>query len=174
MRLQQTVRTRTSETCIEEDENADLFADSHNILNRWKNYFSQVLNVHRESDVKNIEKHTAEPLVTEPSPSEVEVAIAKLNKYKSPELIQAGGGILLPEIRKLIILFGVRKNCLSNGRSLLRYQFTRRATQLTVLIIERHHCYQLHIKFYPISFSLHVWTKLLGSIGVGFDVTDQL
>jgi hypothetical protein len=27
------------------DENGDLLADSHNILNRWKNYFSQLLNV---------------------------------------------------------------------------------------------------------------------------------
>jgi hypothetical protein len=24
------------------DENGDLLADSHNILNRWKNYFSQI------------------------------------------------------------------------------------------------------------------------------------
>jgi hypothetical protein len=27
------------------DENGDLLADSHNILNRWKNYFSQLLKV---------------------------------------------------------------------------------------------------------------------------------
>jgi hypothetical protein len=26
------------------DDNADLLADSHNILNRWKNYFCQLLN----------------------------------------------------------------------------------------------------------------------------------
>jgi hypothetical protein len=29
------------------DENGDLLADSHNILNRWKNYFSQLLKIHR-------------------------------------------------------------------------------------------------------------------------------
>jgi hypothetical protein len=28
------------------DENGDLLADSHNILNRQKNYFSQLLNDH--------------------------------------------------------------------------------------------------------------------------------
>jgi hypothetical protein len=28
------------------DENGDLLADSHSILNRWKNYFCQLLNVH--------------------------------------------------------------------------------------------------------------------------------
>jgi hypothetical protein len=32
------------------DENGDLLVDSH-ILNRWKNYFSQLFNVHRVSDV---------------------------------------------------------------------------------------------------------------------------
>jgi hypothetical protein len=45
------------------DENGDLLADSHNILNRWKNYFSQLLNLHRFGDVRQIEIHTAEPLV---------------------------------------------------------------------------------------------------------------
>jgi hypothetical protein len=37
------------------DEKGDLLADSHNILNWWKNYFSQLLNVHRISDVRQIE-----------------------------------------------------------------------------------------------------------------------
>jgi hypothetical protein len=40
------------------DENGDLLADPHNILNRWKNYFSQLLNVHRASDGRQMEKHT--------------------------------------------------------------------------------------------------------------------
>jgi hypothetical protein len=51
----------------------------------------------------------AEPLVPGPSCLEVEIAIAKLKKYKSPgsdqipaELIQAGGEILLSAIHKLI------------------------------------------------------------------------
>jgi hypothetical protein len=56
----------------------DLLADSHNILNKWKNYFSQLLNVHRVSDVRQIEIHTAEPLVPDPSPFEVEIAIENL------------------------------------------------------------------------------------------------
>jgi hypothetical protein len=37
------------------DETGDLLADSHNILNRWKSYFSQLLNVHRVSVVRQIE-----------------------------------------------------------------------------------------------------------------------
>jgi hypothetical protein len=65
------------------DENGDMLADSHNILNRWKNYFSQLLNAHNVSDVRQIVLHTAEPLVPDPSHPEVEIAIAKLKKYKS-------------------------------------------------------------------------------------------
>jgi hypothetical protein len=92
------------------DENGDLLADSHNILNGWKNYFSQLLNVHNVSDVRQTEVHTAEPLVPGPSRLEVEVAIAKLKKYKSPasdrivsEFIQARGETtLLSEIHKFI------------------------------------------------------------------------
>jgi hypothetical protein len=90
------------------DENGDLLADSHNILNRWKNYFSKLLNVHNVSDVRQIEVHRAKPLVPGPSRLEVEIAIAKLKKYKSPgsdqilELIQAGGKILLSAVHKLI------------------------------------------------------------------------
>jgi hypothetical protein len=91
------------------DENGDLLADSHNIFNRCKNYFSQLLNVHNVSDVRQIEVHTAEPLVPGPSPLEVETAIAKLKKYKSPgsdqipaKLIQAGSEILLSAIHELI------------------------------------------------------------------------
>jgi hypothetical protein len=50
-------------TNLVKDENDDLLADSHNILNRWKNYFCQLLNSHGVSDVKQTEMHTAEPLV---------------------------------------------------------------------------------------------------------------
>jgi hypothetical protein len=66
------------------DENGDLLADSHNILNRWKNYFSQLLNVHDVSDVMQIEVQRAEPVVPGPSHLEIKIAIAKLRKYKLP------------------------------------------------------------------------------------------
>jgi hypothetical protein len=39
---------------------------------RWRNYFSQILNVHGVSDVRQAEIHTAAPLVPEPSALEVE------------------------------------------------------------------------------------------------------
>jgi hypothetical protein len=99
-------------------ENGDVLADSHNILNSWTNYFSQLLNVHNISDVRKIEVHTAEPLVPGPSRLELEIAIAKLKKYKSPdsdqiltEMIQTGCETLLSAILKLI-------NCVWNKEEL--------------------------------------------------------
>jgi hypothetical protein len=61
------------------------------------------------SDVRQIEVRTAEPLIPGPISFEVEIVIANLIKYKSPgsdeippELIEAGGEILLCAIYKLI------------------------------------------------------------------------
>jgi hypothetical protein len=42
-------------------ENGHLIADSHNILARRENYFSQLLNMHSVNDVRKTEIHTAEP-----------------------------------------------------------------------------------------------------------------
>jgi hypothetical protein len=46
---------------VEKDENGGPFADSQNILNMWKNYFSQLLSLYAVSDVNQINIHTAEP-----------------------------------------------------------------------------------------------------------------
>jgi hypothetical protein len=62
------------------DEKGDLIADYHSIMVRWRNYFSQLLNVHGVN-VRQAETHTAEPLVPEPSAFEVELAIGKLKSH---------------------------------------------------------------------------------------------
>jgi hypothetical protein len=106
------------------------------------------LNAHRACDVRQIEVHTADSLVPYFNPFEVENAIAKLENYKSPgsdhilvEMIQANGEILRSEILNSLILFGIRKDFLIIGRSLLLYHFKRRAIKLTVVIIFGYHCY---------------------------------
>jgi len=68
---------------IVKDEKGDLVADSHSIVARWRNYFSQVFNVHGVKDVGQAEIHTAEPLVPEPRDFEFELAIDKLKNHKS-------------------------------------------------------------------------------------------
>jgi len=77
-------------TKLVKDENDDLLADSHSILNRRKSYFCELLNIHGINDVRQTEVHVAEPIVTESS-------------FFKAELIQAGGNTLCSEIHKLII-----------------------------------------------------------------------
>jgi hypothetical protein len=65
--------------------------------------------MHNVSDVRQIEVHTAEPVVPGPSRLEAQTVIEKLKKYKSrgshhslEELIQAVGEIVLSVIHNLI------------------------------------------------------------------------
>jgi len=95
---------------VVKDEKGDLVANIYIIFARWRNYFSQLLNVHGVKEVRQTEMHTAEPLMPEPSTSEVQLAIEKLKSCKSPgvdqipaELIKEGGRIIRNEIHKLII-----------------------------------------------------------------------
>jgi hypothetical protein len=94
---------------IIKDENGNLLADPQSVLNRWKNFFNQVLNIHGVHDVKQMNIHMTEPFVPECSLIEVEITIGKLKSYKSSgtdqipaKLIKAGGETLFSETHKLI------------------------------------------------------------------------
>jgi len=87
-----------------------LVADSHSILARWRNHFSHLLNVHGVNDDRQTEIHKEQPLGPELSAFEVQMAIEKLKRHKSPgfdqipaELIKAVRTIC-SEIHKLIII----------------------------------------------------------------------
>jgi hypothetical protein len=67
------------------------------------------LNVHRVSDARQIEVHSAEPFVSNPIPYDVEIGIAKIKRYKSPggdkilaKLIQTEGETLQSDFHKNI------------------------------------------------------------------------
>jgi len=101
-----------------------LVADSHSILARWRNYFSKPLNRHGVNDARLAYIPTAEPQVTEPSASEVELAIEKIKSHKSPgveqipaELIKTGSTNFVMIFINLLFLFQIRKNCQRIGRS---------------------------------------------------------
>jgi hypothetical protein len=71
--------------------------DPHTVVNRWRDYFCQLLNVQRVGGIRLTEIQAAKPFVPQSSVSEVEVPIGKVKMYKSPgadpipaELIQAG------------------------------------------------------------------------------------
>ena len=86
-----------------------MVADSHSILTRWMNHFSQLLNVRGVNDVRQTEVHTAEPLVPEPSAFEFQLAIEKLKSHKllgidqiPAELLKTGLRAIHYEIHLLI------------------------------------------------------------------------
>jgi hypothetical protein len=60
---------------ITKDENSNLLADPQSALSKRKNFFNQMLNVHGVHDVRQMDIHTAEPLVPKPSLVEVEIAL---------------------------------------------------------------------------------------------------
>jgi hypothetical protein len=96
-------------TNIVKNEKGDMITHSYSIISRWKNYFSQLLNVYG---------------VPELSASEVEVAIENLRSHKSlatdqipAELFKAGGRRLALRFINVSFLFGINRNCLRSGMS---------------------------------------------------------
>ena len=74
----------------------------------------------------SVKKHvyTVEQVVPEISASETELAIEKLKSHKSPgvdqipaELIKVGGKTIVVRFINLLLLFGIRRNCLRSGKS---------------------------------------------------------
>jgi len=59
------------------DENGDLVTHCHSILARWRNHFSQLLNVDGVNDVRPTEIQIPEPLMPELSAFEVGMATEK-------------------------------------------------------------------------------------------------
>ena len=119
-----------------------MVTDFHSILARWRNHFSQLLNVHGISDVRETEIHRAELLAPEPSAFEIEMAIEKLKSLKLP-----GTDQILAEL----IIAGGRKIPSWIGRSRSLYLFIRRTIKQIVVITEAYHFCQLRTIFYPTS-----------------------
>jgi len=91
-------------------------------LARWRNHFFQLLKENGVNDVRQTEIYKAEPLV--PDHFEIAMATEKLKRHKSPsnskipaELIKAGVEQFARRSINLLILFGIRRNCLRSGRS---------------------------------------------------------
>jgi hypothetical protein len=113
------------------DKNGNLLTDLHSFLNKWKNFFNQVLHMYGVHDVRQMDIHMAEPLVTEPNLVEVEIAIGKLKSYKSLGTHQILAELIKEQEVKhyilkyvnLFVLYGMRRNCHSSGRNLLLHQY---------------------------------------------------
>jgi hypothetical protein len=66
------------------NENGDLVTGSLNILVRWRNHSYQFLNAYDYNDIGHTEICTAEPLVLDTSAYELEIAVEKTKRHKSP------------------------------------------------------------------------------------------
>jgi hypothetical protein len=77
-------------------------------------------------------------------------------------------------LQRTVILFGIRKNCLISGSSLLLYQFTKRVIKLTIIIILKYYCFQLNTQLIILSsLSLYI-DGIIGDRRCGFDITGKL
>jgi hypothetical protein len=127
---------------------------------RWRNFFSQILNVHGFSDVRQAEIHTAEPLVPEPSALEVELAIEKLKSHKSlgidqipAKSIKAGGSTIRGAIHKLIIAIWNKEEMPGEWKESIIVPIHKKGIKQIVITVGAYHFCQLRTKFCPTSCS---------------------
>ena len=87
------------------------------------------------------------------------MVVEKIKSHKLPgtdqipaELIKSGAEQLAMKSTNLLILYGIRRNCLSSERSRSLCLFIRRALKQIVVIIEAYHFCQLRTTFYAISY----------------------
>ncbi len=125
---------------------------------RWRIYFSQPLNVHGVKGVRQTEIHTAEPLVSEPSAFEIELAIEKLKNHKSPgiyqipaELIKARGRTVHREIHKLIFYIWNKEELPEEWKESIIVPIYKKGDKTDCINYRGYHFYHLCIKFYPTS-----------------------
>jgi hypothetical protein len=142
------------------------------------------LNIQGVNDVRQTKIHIAGPLGPELSTFKLEMANKKLKRHKSlgtdqipAELIKAENKKFVLIIINLLIIFGIRRNCLRIGRSLSLYLSIHKAIKQILVITEAYHCCQLRTKSYPATYCkglLHMQRKLLWVICVHFDAKVQL
>ena len=101
-----------SRTDMIKDENGNLLGDTKSILNRWRNYFNNVLNINdrEEGSFNENTIHTAEPFIVEPDELDIKFIIEELKSHKAPgidgipaELFKSGGPSLRAAVHKLIL-----------------------------------------------------------------------
>ena len=116
--------------------------------------------MHGVKDVGRAEIHTAEPLVPEPSATEVELAIDKLKSHKLPgidqilaELIKAGGRTIGLEIHKLITSIWKKEELPEEWKESIIVRIHKKWIKQTVIIIGAYHFCLSLTKFYPTSCS---------------------
>jgi hypothetical protein len=123
-----------------------LVTDCHSILAGWKKHFSQLLGLM----TLGRQKYTAEPLVPEQSAFEVELAIEKLKRYKSPgtdqipsEFIKAWGKKIRSDVHNLIYCIWNKKELPEGCRESIMVPVYKKGHKRIAVIKESGHFSQL-------------------------------
>ena len=119
------------------------------------------IELHGVSDVRQAEIRTAEPLVSEPSGLEVELAIEMLLSHKSPgidqipaDLIKAGGSTIRCAIHnKLIIANWNKEELPGQWKESIIVPIHKKGDETDCNTIGAYHFCQLRTKFCPTSCS---------------------
>jgi len=113
------------------------------------------LDVHGVNDVRQVDVHTAKPLIPEPSAFEVELATEKLKSHKLPgtdqipaELIKGGVRTIRVESHKLIVSIW-SKELPEQWKESIIVPIYKKGDKTDCISIGAYHFYQLHTKFYP-------------------------
>jgi len=126
-------------TNIVKGKKGDLFTDSHSILVKWRNHFSQLLNIHGVKAYRNTYTRAtfvwAECLWGWDGNWKSEKT--QITRYwtNSTKIDSNRSRTIHSESHK-IILFGLRRNFLRSGRSRFLYLFIGTVIKQTVVIVE--------------------------------------
>ena len=118
--------------------------------------------MHGANDVRQTARHTTDPLVPESSAFEFEMADEELKINKSEQhLLQQEVERFALRSFHLLILFGIRRNCLRSGRSRSLYLYMR-MTKQTVIVTEAGRSHNINTE--NISFEMVEQFTCLGAI----------
>lgn len=105
----------------------------------------QLLNAGSVNDIRQIELHTAEPLLCQPSASEGEMACTMLKRYELPVLIKFRQNCSKQEAKyyiqryiNLLLLSGTKKNSQSRRTKILLYTLYNKTQQLILSRVWRY------------------------------------
>jgi hypothetical protein len=118
-------------TKLVKDDRGDLLADPPKILNRWKNYFCQLLNVYGACGVRQTEIRTAEQFLPQSRASNLRLLLGTWKVINIQVWVRFQVNQFRQEVKHCVRRFisllscsGTKKNCLTSGKSQLWYLFT--------------------------------------------------
>jgi len=149
------------------------------VLAGWRNHFSQLLNVHGVNGGRQTEIHTAQPLVSEPSVCEIEMAVERLKESNRLVLIQSqqGDRAIHLESHKYMNSIWNKEEFPEKWRESIVVPHYKKGDRTDCSNYRGKSLCQLRTKFYTKSCckgKIHMHRKFSGIISVDFGTIGQL